>query len=241
VDFEFSGLNCLVSGGGRGIGKAVALGLAGAGARVGVLARTEKQCEEVASSIAGVAIVCDVTSSESCVSAVERFGPVDVLVNAAGISPVWRRAEELDLAAWSSIIETNLTGAYLLSRAAGPSLRARRGAVVNVASVEGVRGSPRLAAYGASKAGLIHLTRTLAREWASEGVRVNAVLPGYVNTDLTAAFLGVPRLRDEVVAATPLGRLATVAEVAAPILFLASAQASFVTGAALPVDGGMLA
>ena len=115
------------------------------------------------------------------------------------------------------------------------------GAVLMVASAEGAAASPRLAGYGASKAGLIHLTRTLGREWGARGVRVNAVCPGYVETEMTAAFLAVERLRDGVLAQTPLGRLGAMREVVAPALFLLSDEASYVTGAALLVDGGMAA
>ena len=168
----------------------------------------------------------------------DRLGPPAVVVNAAGISPVWQRAEVHDVAAFRSTIDVNLTGAYLVMRAAAPLLLDRGGAVVNVASIMGLAASPRLAGYGASKAGLVQLTRTLAREWAPRAVRVNAVCPGYVETDLSRELLAVDRIRKEILASTPIGRLATLAEVTAPILFLASDEASYVTGAALVVDGG---
>jgi NAD(P)-dependent dehydrogenase (short-subunit alcohol dehydrogenase family) len=135
----------------------------------------------------------------------------------------------------------NLTGAYLMTRAAAPGLLDRRGAVIMVASALGTIASPRIAAYGASKAGLIQLTRTLAREWADRGVRVNAICPGYVETELTSRMLAVERLRAEVLDQTPLGRLATLDEIVAPALFLASDEASYITGAALLVDGGIAA
>ena len=244
---RFAGRVCLVTGGGRGIGRGIALGLAAEGAFVGVGARTRWQCEEVAGLLGrrGMPLEIDVTEAESCERAVEelraRFGPVTVLVNAAGISPVRQRSEAHDIGAFREILDVNLTGAYLMTRAAAPALLEAGGAVVSVASVLGTIGSPRLAGYGASKGGLIQLTRTLAREWADRGVRVNALCPGYVETAMTAPLLGNERLRDEVVRATPIGRVATIEEVVGPALFLASDEAAYVTGAALVVDGGMAA
>ncbi len=242
---RFAGRRCIVTGGGRGIGRSVAAALAAEGATVAVVARTEEQCEEVATEIGGVALAADVTDGAACERVAAEFssrvGPVGVLVNAAGIAPVRQRAESHDLAAFREILEVNLTGAYTMSRAVAPQLLAGGGAVVNVASVLGLVGSPRLAGYGASKGGLIQLTRTLAREWADRGVRVNAVCPGYVETEMTAAMLAVDHLRADVLDRTPLGRLATIDEVVAPTLFLASDGASYITGASLVVDGGMSA
>jgi NAD(P)-dependent dehydrogenase (short-subunit alcohol dehydrogenase family) len=244
---RFEGRVCFVTGGGRGIGRAIALALAAEGAAVGVAARTRWQCEEVAGEIGdrGLAVELDVTDEEACARAVaevtSRLGEPTILINAAGISPVRQRAELHNVDAFRQIVEVNLTGAYLVTRAAAPALLQRGGAVVMVASVAGAIGSPRLAGYGASKAALIQLTRTLAREWADRGVRVNAICPGYVETELTEAMLAVERLRAEVLAETPLGRLAKLEEIIAPALFLASDEASYVTGAALLVDGGIAA
>jgi NAD(P)-dependent dehydrogenase (short-subunit alcohol dehydrogenase family) len=244
---RFENRVCLVTGGGRGIGRGIALGLAAEGALVGVAARTRWQCEEVAGLIGeyGIALETDVTDPGSCERAIaeltERFGPPAVLVNAAGISPVRQRAEAHDVDAFRQIVDVNLTGAYLMTRAAAAGLLEQGGSVVMVASVLGMIGSPRLAGYGASKGGLVQLTRTLAREWAARGVRVNALCPGYVETEMTAPLLGVEHLRDGVVRETPLGRIATVEEVVGPALFLASDEASYITGATLLVDGGMAA
>jgi gluconate 5-dehydrogenase len=242
---RFDGRVCIVTGGGRGIGRGIALGLAAEGASVGVVARTRAQCEAVAGAIGDQAlpVPADATDHEACERAVaqvtERFGRVSVLVNAAGVSPVRQRAELHDVEAWRRILEVNLTGAYLMTRAASTGLLDGGGSVVMVSSVTGATSSPRLAAYGASKAGLTQLTRTLAREWADRGVRVNAVSPGYVETEMTEGLLGVERLRNEIVASTPLGRIGRIEEVVAPALFLASEEASYITGAELLVDGGM--
>lgn len=244
---RFQGRVCLVTGGGRGIGRAIALGLFAEGAKVAVAARTRWQCEEVAAEMGarGLALELDVTDAARCEQAVNEavthFGHLDLLVNAAGISPIRQRVEAHEVAAWRAIFDVNVTGAFLVTRAAAPWLLDARGAVVNVASALAAGGSPRLAAYGASKAALVHLTRTLAREWAPRGVRVNALCPGYVETEMTAPMLAVERLREEVVRATPLGRVATVDEIVGPALFLASDEAAYITGAALLVDGGMTA
>ena len=244
---RFEGRVCLVTGGGRGIGRAVALALAAEGAAVGVVARTRVQCEEVAAEIgeSGVALAGDVTDQSSVERVVAElrghFGAPSLVVNAAGISPVRQRAEAHDTDAFMQIVHVKLVGAYLVARAAAPSLFETRGSVVNVASVLAAQASPRLAAYGASKAGLVQLTRTLGCEWADRGVRVNAVCPGYVETELTSGMLSVDHIRDAILAETPLGRLATLDEIVAPILFLLSEEASYITGTMLLVDGGMAA
>ena len=244
-DRRFDGRSCIVTGGGRGIGRSIALALGAEGATVAVVARSREQCEQVAGEMdgRGVALVADVTDAGSCERMVAEFvgraGRPSVLVNAAGIAPVRERAETHDLDAFRSVVETNLIGAFTMTRAAAPLLLDGGGAVVNVASVLGIVASPRLAPYGAAKGGLIQLTRTLAREWADRGVRVNAVCPGYVETEMTRALLAVDHLRQEILDRTALGRLATLAEVVGPTLFLASDEASYVTGAALVVDGGL--
>jgi NAD(P)-dependent dehydrogenase (short-subunit alcohol dehydrogenase family) len=245
---RFENRTCLVTGGGRGIGRAVAIALAQEGAGVGIMARTRAECvavqDEIGEDVA-VALTADVTDGPSVEQAVaaltDRFGPPSIVVGAAGISPVRQRAEAHDPAAFAEIVSVNLVGAYLVARAAAPALFETRGSVVNVASVLGGTASPRLAAYGASKAGLMQLTRTLAREWADRGVRVNAVCPAYVETQLTSELLAVDHIRREILAETPLGRLGTLEEVVAPILFLLSDEASYITGVSLFVDGGTAA
>ncbi len=246
---RFDGCVCLVTGGGRGLGRSVALALGREGARVGVLSRTLEQCQAVAAEIGheqALAIEADVADPGACERAVaeleRRFGSLSILVSAAGISPVRQRAEVHDVDAFRQIVDVNLTGSYLMTRAAASRmLQNGRGSIVLIASVTGAHASPRLAAYGASKAAVMQLTRTLAREWADRGVRVNAVSPGYVETELTEEMLGIEHIRDEILRETPLGRLGTHEEIVGPILFLASEEASYVTGATLLVDGGMAA
>jgi NAD(P)-dependent dehydrogenase (short-subunit alcohol dehydrogenase family) len=244
---RFAGRVAVVTGGGRGIGRAIALALAAEGARVAVVARTSSQCQSVAEEIGGdaLAIAADVSDPAACEAAARAvtaaLGRPRLLVNAAGVSPVYARAEEHDDGAFRQMLDVNLLGAHQMTHAVARALLEEGGAVLMVASVEGAAASPRLAGYGASKAGLIQLTRTLGREWAARGVRVNAICPGYVETEMTAAFLAVERLREGVLARTPLGRLGEMREVVAPALFLLSDEASYVTGAALMVDGGMAA
>jgi NAD(P)-dependent dehydrogenase (short-subunit alcohol dehydrogenase family) len=152
---------------------------------------------------------------------------------------VRRRAEQHGAEEFRRIVDVNLSGAFAVTAAAAADLLAGGGSVLVVASTLATAGSPRLAAYGASKAGLIQLAGTLAREWADRGVRVNALAPGYVETRMTEELLAVDRLRDEVLAATPMGRLGDLEEIVAPALFLLSDEASYITGAVLTVDGGM--
>jgi NAD(P)-dependent dehydrogenase (short-subunit alcohol dehydrogenase family) len=247
---RFKGQVCVVTGGGRGIGKAIGRAIALEGGATALVARTRKECVRATDEIEGaggeaLAVEGDVTDPTTCsavIGLVTKWrGPPTVLINAAGVSPVRERAETHDVTAWRTVMDTNLLGAYLMTRAAAPALIENRGSIVNVASALGLTGSPRLSAYGASKAGLIQLTRTLAREWGQHGVRVNAVCPGYARTGMTEKFLSVTHLRDRVVASTALGRLAEIDEIVGPTLFLASREASYVTGAVLTVDGGMTA
>ncbi|AGB36984.1 SDR family NAD(P)-dependent oxidoreductase [Natronococcus occultus] len=249
--FDLSDRVALVTGGGRGIGRAIALGLANAGAAVAPSARSTDEIETVADEIrsAGgdaVAVPADVTDPDAVAAAIERaedaLGPVDVVVNNAGINPdgALGRPEDVPGEELDRVLEVNLHGAYEVTRAAAESLHETGGAVVNVASVGGLVGLPRQHPYVASKHGLVGLTRSLSLDWAPE-VRVNAVAPGYVSTELTADLEADPELRDSILERTPLERFAEPAEIAGPVVFLASDAASYVTGEVLAADGGWTA
>jgi NAD(P)-dependent dehydrogenase (short-subunit alcohol dehydrogenase family) len=244
---RFEGQTALVTGGGRGIGRAIALALAAEGAHVGVVARSRDQCEAVAKEIGdrGIALPGDVVDARNCekiVSELAQFGPpLSVLINAAGVSPIRMPAQHQSIATFAQIVSVNLVGAFTMTHAAADPLLQHGGAIVNIASTLGTTSSPLLSAYGASKAALIQLTRTLAHEWAEFGVQVNALCPGYVKTDLNARMLGNESILASILEQTPMRRLAMMHEVVAPALFLASDEASYITGAALLVDGGFAA
>ncbi len=226
----------MVTGGNRGIGLATAREFAARGHRVAVTYRTEPPKDD------GLfAVRCDVTSGEdveAAFSAVEgELGPVEVLVSNAGIT-----ADQLLLSmkedAWTSVIDANLSGSYRVARrATSKMIRARWGRMVFVSSVVGLLGSPGQTNYAASKAGLVGFARSLAREIGGRGVTCNVVAPGFVTTDMTAAL---PESRQqEILEQVPLKRMATAEEVAATIAFLASDEAGYITGAVIPVDGGL--
>jgi len=240
--FRLDGKVALVTGGGRGIGEAICRRLAAAGARVAVFDREPERAARVATEIAGLAVTGDVTSEPEIASAlaqIEReLGPVDILVNNAGITgraaPIW----ELEKAEVESVLAVNVVGPFLCCRAVVPGMIERRyGRIVNIASVAGKEGNPNLGPYSASKAAIIALTKSLAKELAQRGdITVTAVTPTVIDTPLLD---GLPQATvDYMVAKVPLGRPGRVEEVAAVVHFLASAEASFTTGAAYDVSGG---
>ncbi|HUJ64587.1 MAG TPA: beta-ketoacyl-ACP reductase [Acidimicrobiales bacterium] len=224
----------LVTGGNRGIGLAIARDLANAGHRVAVTYRSDP--------VEGfLSVRCDVTSGADVDSAFatveEEWGPVEILVSNAGAN-----ADQLLLSmkeeAWSGVIDTNLSGAYRVARrATSKMIRARWGRMIFISSVVALTGSPGQTNYAASKAGLIGFTRSLARELGGRGVTVNVVSPGFVTTDMTAALPEARRA--EILGQVPLKRMATPEEVAAATTFLASDAAGYITGAVIPVDGGL--
>lgn len=243
---DLTGQTAIVTGASRGLGKAMAIAIGGSGAHVTCVARNEEKLKETVAQIeaaggkAGYAI-CDVTDRESVDKVVddvvENFEKLDILVNNAGITRdnlLPRMTDE----EWDDVIATNLRSAFLFSRAASRyMMRARYGRIINITSVSGLMGNPGQTNYSASKAGLIGLTRSLSRELAGRKVTINAVAPGFIESDMTAA-LG-DAIRDEAKKRIPAKRLGTAEEVAAGVLFLASRAASYITGQVLTVDGGM--
>jgi NAD(P)-dependent dehydrogenase (short-subunit alcohol dehydrogenase family) len=245
-DFSLDGQVALVTGAGRGLGRAIALGLAGAGADLVLAARSADQLDAVAAEARALgrearAVPTDVADAASVEALFAGVARLDVLVNNAGISPYYRRAEQLAEAEWRQVLDVNLTGTFMCCRAAAARLAESKGRVVNVVSVGARVGLPRLAAYCAAKAGVEALTRVLALEWAERGVRVNALGPGYLVTDMTEGLRSRPQMNDMLISNTPLGRLGAPDEVVGAALFLASEASSYVTGQTIYVDGGWTA
>jgi NAD(P)-dependent dehydrogenase (short-subunit alcohol dehydrogenase family) len=227
MKLSLNGKRAVVTGGAKGIGAATARILQESGAAVEVL---------------DVETGCDVTNEQAVREAFARIRDIDILVNNAGRA-VRRSAVEVKKEEWDAVIELNLTALFLCSRLAHPYMkRGGGGAIVNLASIMGLSGGiyPN-ASYQASKGGVVNLTRALALEWAADNIRVNAVAPTYVRTDLTAPIFSNPEVLKTVMAHTPLGRLPETGDIAAAILFLASDAARCITGVTLPVDSGYLA
>jgi 3-oxoacyl-[acyl-carrier protein] reductase len=235
---SLEGKRALVTGGSRGIGRAVALELGRAGADVVVGYRSEvDQAEKVASEVGGRAVQADVSDPEQAKALVDGAGDIDVLVNNAGTTRDGVLPRMLD-EDWRTVLETNLSSTFYTCRAAARGMMKRRaGAIVNISSIVGVHGNWGQTNYAASKAGIIGFTKSLARELGSRGVRANVVAPGYVTTALTDA---IPEdARGTMLSNTPLGRLGDPENVAAAVRFLVSDEASFITGEVLLVDGGL--
>jgi len=224
---DFKDKTAVVTGGARGIGAATVALLRRCGARAVSLDLTEG---------------CDVTDEAAVKAAFQRIGEIDILVNNAGRA-ARKPANDLSLEEWNQVIELNLTATFTCSRLAHPYLKRRGGgAIVNLASIMGFSGGifPN-ASYQASKGGVVNLTRALALEWAQDNIRVNAVAPTFVRTELTVPIFGNPQMLEKVMAHAPLGRLPEVEDVAAAIAYLCSPAARCITGVTLPVDSGYLA
>jgi 3-oxoacyl-[acyl-carrier protein] reductase len=239
ADFaSLEGKNALVTGGSRGIGRAIALELAAAGASVVVGYRSGGgEAEEVAKEAGGRAVQADVSDAEAAAKLVEDAGELDILVNNAGLTRDGLIARMPD-ADWRDVIETNLSSVFYTCRAVARSMMRRRaGSIVNISSVVALHGNPGQTNYAASKAGIVGLTKALARELGSRGVRANVVAPGYVHSRLTDEISD--EMRALMLQNTPLGRLGEPEDVAGAVRFLCSDAAAYITGEVLLVDGGL--
>jgi len=242
--FDLSGRSAIVTGGNGGIGLGMAQALAEVGARVLVVGRdaTKNGTALAALGDQHAAVIADITQEAGCDAAVamaeQVFGRLDILINNAGTNRR-HRPEATDAATWHSVLDANLTSMHLMSRAAFPMLCKQGGKVLNIGSMLSLFGLPFSPAYAASKGGVVQYTRVLATAWAENGIQANAILPGWIDTDLTrGARTEVPGLHDRILARTPAGRWGVPADLGGVAVFLASSASDFVTGAAIPVDGG---
>jgi NAD(P)-dependent dehydrogenase (short-subunit alcohol dehydrogenase family) len=245
--FDLTGKTALITGASRGIGAAIAAAFVAAGAKVALNSRGAEQLQKTADEVgAAVVLPGDVTDEEAAravvAGAIDGLGQLDVVVNNVGGNGVMVPFPQLRFAGWAKVMRLNVESAVHVLQAAAPHLLERRtGSVINVASVAGLSATPAMAQYGASKAALISLTRTLAVEWASTGVRVNALCPGWTATDLNRTLWENEQVYAGLTATIPMGRWAKAEEMAGPAVFLASDASSFMTGQTLVVDGGQTA
>ena len=249
--FPFGGKTAIVTGASRGIGEAIAKGFAKAGADLVLVSRNKAALEQVAGEIRGLgrkalAVAADIGVPEEIERAVDEaskvFPQIDILVNNAGISPVLRRADQLTLAEWNEILRVNLTGTFLFCQAVGKlMIRQGRGKIINMASVGGVVGFPRMVAYCVAKGGILQLTKVLALDWVKYNIQVNAIGPAYLETELTQGMRESKVISENLLRRTPMGRFGKPEEVVGAALYLASDGSSYVTGQTLFVDGGWLA
>ncbi len=246
--FDLSGRVALVTGGNGGIGLGMAHGLAQAGARVVLAGRNAEKGEQACRELKGlggeaVFLAADVADADACRDLVERavaqWGRLDIVVNNAGTANR-KRPEEYTLDEWQSLLDTNLTSAFVCSQAAYPHLcSAGGGKIINIGSMMSIFGADFAAPYAATKGGIVQLTRALATAWAKQAIQVNAILPGWIDTDLTrGGRRQMPGLEERVEARTPAGRWGQPGDFAGIAVFLASSASDFVTGTAIPVDGG---
>lgn len=246
--FDLTGRVAVVTGGNGGIGLGMARGLAEAGASLVIVGRNQAKLGEAVAALTAdgfraVAIAADVTDAAAVaamIAQVQReFGRIDILINNAGIN-IRKPAHELALADWDTVIRTNLTSAFLCSQAAHPVMKAGGGGkIINIGSMMSIFGAGYSPAYGASKGGVVQFTRSCAIAWAPDAIQVNAILPGWIDTEMTQqAREQVDGLHDKVLARTPAERWGAADDFAGIAVFLSSAASDFVTGTAIPVDGG---
>ncbi|MBW2307286.1 MAG: glucose 1-dehydrogenase [Deltaproteobacteria bacterium] len=247
--FDLTGKVAVVTGASRGLGRAIALGLARAGANVVAASRSQDLLERVVAAMAregarGMAVPCDIGVEADLDLLVERsleqFGGIDILVNNAGISPWVKRSEEVSRREWDQVIDVNLTGTFLLTQKVGRRMiqRSSGGRIINIVSVGGMVALIRQISYCVAKAGLIQMTRVLAAEWSGRyDINVNAIAPSYFATDLTHGMRQSEKIRRNLLSRTPKGRFGDPNEVVGAAIFLASEASSYVTGSVLMVDG----
>jgi NAD(P)-dependent dehydrogenase (short-subunit alcohol dehydrogenase family) len=248
MDYRVDGQTAVVSGASRGIGQAIAIALAASGADIAATARSTQHLDETVAKVRHLGRQClplpmDVTDVPSIALAIDHaahhFGQIDILVNNAGVNvpmPAMRVTE----VEWDAVLDTNLKGAFFCAQATARHMQPRGyGRIVNISSAAGLIPAEDRAPYCSSKAALIMLTRQLALEWARFGITVNAVSPTFVETELAAQTLNQPGVREKWIGRIPLGRLATVDDVASAVVYLASPASEFVTGITVPVDGGL--
>lgn len=246
--FDLSGKVAIVTGGNGGIGLGMARGMADAGADIAVVGRNEAKSRAAAAELAGrgvkaIAVTADVTDKQAISAMIERvtgeLGRIDILVNNAGMS-IRKPPHVLDPGEWDTVISTNLTSAFLCSQAAYPAMKAAGGGkVINIGSMMSIFGAGFAPAYAASKGGIVQFSRACACAWAADNIQVNAILPGWIDTDLTRrAREQIDGLHDRVLARTPAARWGGMDDFAGIAVFLASSASDFVTGTAIPIDGG---
>ncbi len=249
--FDLSGKTALVTGASRGLGQAIAVGLAEAGAKVGITSRTLKSLEETDALISEIGVhadtfeldVCDTSAAKLAVQKyTKRVGGVDILVNNAGYEEV-RPSIDMDEELWDKISDTNLKGAFFCAQEAAKSMIAsgRGGSIINVCSLTSYVGVPTAVPYGSSKSGLLGMTRALSAEWASDGIRVNAIAPGYFRTDLTDAFYQDENWQAAMLDKIPMREFGDANDLKGSVVFLASKASRYVTGQCVAIDGGYLA
>ena len=242
--FDLTGKVALVTGGNGGIGLGMAKGLADAGATVMVAGRDPEKNRDAVKALGGSAdaVAADM-AEESGVKAVvdatvKKFGRLDILVNNAGIN-IRKSPQDYSLEEWHRVLNINLTSLFICCQAAYPHLKVRGGKIINIGSMMSIFGASFAAPDGASKGGVVQLTKSLASAWAAENIQVNAVLPGWIDTELTkGARQQVSGLHEKVLARTPAGRWGAPQDMAGIAVFLASPASDFITGTAIPVDGG---